>query len=180
VAELGPFIESVVKGWLNRAMERNVSIVTWAMAEWYRVSVERANFWGLLEKAVAEKEQMLESISQMRTRRRKRRRKDAEGGDASPDQDDAIIAESSEEKPTKAMLLRYMGRMTFEVPVPSTLEGDAASYVRIQWHIEFDWTGDAKSKVGVLAGVPGKCKTPFFRMHLYDLLTDSLCRAFKR
>jgi hypothetical protein len=47
--------------------------------------------------------------------------------------------------------------MDLEVPV---LEGGGGevSTLRVQWRIGFDWTGEARSEVGVLVGVPGKCE----------------------
>jgi hypothetical protein len=47
--------------------------------------------------------------------------------------------------------------MDLEVPV---LEGGAGevSMLRVQWRIGFDWTGEARSEMGVLVGVPGKCE----------------------
>lgn len=35
------------------------------------------------------------------------------------------------------------------------------STLRVQWRIEFDWTGEARSNISVLAGVPEKCELFF-------------------
>jgi hypothetical protein len=32
------------------------------------------------------------------------------------------------------------------------------SMLRVQWRVGFDWTGEARSEIGVLVGVPGKCE----------------------
>lgn len=36
-----------------------------------------------------------------------------------------------------------------------------ASELRVSWGIEFDWTGEARSKLGVEVGVPGKCECSY-------------------
>jgi hypothetical protein len=63
------------------------------------------------------------------------------------------------EEMAAAGLLRYMGRtcMDLDVPVLGGGEGEASA-LRVQWRIAFDWTGEARSEIGVLVGVPGKCK----------------------
>lgn len=35
---------------------------------------------------------------------------------------------------------------------------DVTSTLRVQWRIEFEWTGEARSDISIMAGVPGKCE----------------------
>jgi hypothetical protein len=53
-----------------------------------------------------------------------------------------------------------MGRTRLDLEVP-VLDGGGhgdVSTLRVQWRILFDWTGEARSEIGVLVGVPGKCE----------------------
>ncbi|KAL2759974.1 hypothetical protein ACRALDRAFT_1079115 [Sodiomyces alcalophilus JCM 7366] len=155
ISELGPFVETICSGKQNSAMDRNVSILCWAMAEWHRISVERAKVWCLLERETADRGRLLETVGRTRMRKRPGRRREEEEGGGGLDQTGA--AECVGEFP-RAALLAHMGRTTFEVPIPEDGEEDESKWpcLRIQWHIEFDWTGEGCSRVGVLLGVPGK------------------------
>ena len=69
--------------------------------------------------------------------------------------------------------------MDLEVPVLEGGEGAAAA-LRVQWRIVFDWTGEAKSEIGVLVGVPGKCESrrrPVAWFLTVNSVADVLCRA---
>lgn len=159
ISELGPFVETICAGKQNSAMDRNVSILGWAMAEWHRISVERARVWCLLEREVADRGRLLEIVGRMRKRKRPgRRAQDDEEGEGGTDS--TGTAEGAGEFP-RAALLAHMGRTNFEVPLPDDGEEDESRWpcLRIQWRIEFDWTGEGVSRVGVLLGVPGKCKS---------------------
>lgn len=149
-SELGPFIEKICNGDCNRSMQRNVGILSWAMGEWLRVSIERAIFWFHLGKQLASTEAILESTQKLRTRK-SRRRKDGEG-----DSDDESAKEEADL--TKAELIEFMGRQSLHVSIPNLDEEDENLSLRLDWKINFDWTGEAESKVGVATGIPGKCK----------------------
>ncbi|KAL0933817.1 uncharacterized protein CTRU02_210616 [Colletotrichum truncatum] len=154
VAELGPFIEKLTKSGSNIHMKRNVSIVTWAMAEWYRTAVERAKVWHVLEIELADKEKLAESVAKIRTRRKKRRRKD-DADSENPDTDGVPGEKDHAETLTRSALLPHLGRTTYEIPIPDAVD-EETSCLRIQWRIDFDWTGEAQSKVGLMIGVPGR------------------------
>ncbi|KAF7552776.1 hypothetical protein G7Z17_g4077 [Cylindrodendrum hubeiense] len=142
-AELGPFIEKICAGDCNRTMERNVGILSWAMGEWIRVAMERAVFWCQLEKGLGSKGAVLEAAGKMRTRK-SRRRKDDEEDEETPEDGDTI---------KRSDLIRYLGQQWFEVSIP---DGGLGTAVRLEWKTEFDWTGEAQIKLGVMVGVPGK------------------------
>ncbi|KAJ3960679.1 hypothetical protein N0V92_002690 [Colletotrichum tropicale] len=153
VPELGPFIEKVASGGSNTHMKRNVSIVTWAMAEWYRLAVERANVWHVLESELGDKEKLVQSVAKIRTRRKKRRRKDDD--DPSQDADSAFGDKDRAQNLTRGALLPHLGRTAYEIPIPDAVD-EETSCLRIQWRIDFDWTGEAQSKVGLMIGMPGR------------------------
>lgn len=150
IAELGPFVEAQCEG------KRNVSVVCWAMAEWYRIAVERARFWCELERQVQTPGELAAMVREVRRSKwHKKRRRDGEDADG-----DAGAAGGLPAKPVaRGAVLAHMGRTAFEVPVPEEgVEESKWPCLRIQWKIEFDWTGEGGSKVGVLAGMPGKCE----------------------
>ncbi|KAL2265994.1 hypothetical protein VTJ83DRAFT_5346 [Remersonia thermophila] len=111
--------------------------------------------------------------------------------------DGSVKADKAE---TAADLLPYTGRtkMDLEIPVlaaaatrtsgrgggkgqrnPAGDAGKEASALRVQWRIVFDWTGEAKSEIGILVGVPGKWHRHDERGRLAGLpkLFDELLRA---
>ncbi|KAH7375560.1 hypothetical protein B0T11DRAFT_334891 [Plectosphaerella cucumerina] len=150
IAELGPFIEAQCAG------KRNVSVMCWAMGEWYRIAVERARFWCDLEHQVQTKEGLVELAKQARmSRRRKKRRRDEDDEeDGTPE---GGLAPQSSSHAKRAAVLAHMGRTSFEIPIPEEGENeDKWSRLRVQWRIEFDWTGEGRSQVGVMVGMPGK------------------------
>ncbi|KZL63725.1 hypothetical protein CI238_12457 [Colletotrichum incanum] len=154
VAEVGPFVQKVTQGGSNTHMNRNVSIVTWAMAEWYRIAIERANIWHTLESELGDKEKLVQSVAKIRTRPKKRRRKDDEEGN-SQEADGATTEKNRTENLPRSVLLPYLGRTAYEIPIPDAVK-EETSCLRIQWRIDFDWTGEAQSKVGLMIGMPGK------------------------
>ncbi|KAF6816019.1 hypothetical protein CPLU01_13978 [Colletotrichum plurivorum] len=154
VPELGPFIEKIVKGGSNTHMKRNVSVATWAMAEWYRVAVERAHVWHVVESELGDREKLRASVARIRTRRKKRRRRDDEeqpSQEADEGSGDKLRADSL----NRSVLLPHLGRTTYEIPIPDAVD-EETSCLRIHWRIEFDWTGEAQSKVGLMIGMPGR------------------------
>ncbi|KAK1999399.1 hypothetical protein LX36DRAFT_655539 [Colletotrichum falcatum] len=151
LAELGPFVQKVIQGGSNTHMNRNVSIVTWAMAEWYRIAIERASVWHTLEDELGDKEKLAQSVANIRTRRKKRRRKDDGDGDGQEAATENIHAENL----PRSALLSHLGRIAYEIPIPDAVTQET-SCLRIHWKIEFDWTGEAQSKVGLMIGMPGK------------------------
>ncbi|KAL1838208.1 hypothetical protein VTJ49DRAFT_2935 [Mycothermus thermophilus] len=101
---------------------------------------------------------------------------ESQDGNGGLSEDGSVKPEKTE---TAADLLPFMGRtrMDLEIPVLAAAtrttgsrggkgrrgeEGNGAdkdvSALRVQWRIVFDWTGEARSEIGVLVGVPGKCE----------------------
>ncbi|KAL2119943.1 hypothetical protein VTJ04DRAFT_6904 [Mycothermus thermophilus] len=108
--------------------------------------------------------------------------------------DDGEEEDGKMEKETAADLLPFMGktRMDLEIPVLTAAGsggkgrgkgkgggGTEVSALRVQWKIVFDWTGEARSEIGVLVGVPGKWHQHDQRGRLAGLpkLFDELIRA---
>jgi hypothetical protein len=174
-AELTPFVEKIVSsGRRSSALSNNVSVLCWAMGEWLRLATQRARVWCVLEREVVADESVLsETVKRIRMRaaQRKRRRKRGQQRQQqrqqqqqrTEDEDDSSEPEDEEDADGDGKgletrdLLSYMGRtsMDFDIPV---LGGDEGSMLRVQWRVEFDWTGEGRNKIGVLVGVPGKCK----------------------
>lgn len=147
--ELGPFVEKICASDCNRSMQKNVGILTWAMAEWLRVAVDRAELWCQLENSLGSKDGVSESTSQMRARKSRRRKSDDEDEDSTFTHVESV---------NKTDFIRYMGQQYFDISIPQNDTEDSGTVVRLKWATEFDWTGEAESKLAVLMGVPGKCE----------------------
>lgn len=157
VDELGPFVRTIVdseKGSIS-ALKRNVSILTWAMAEWTRLAYRRARFWCKVTEELAHRQGITDCAKKMRmSRKRRRAPKQQQESDEEHSEDDG---ESTEKRQvTKAQLLPFLGRSSFDLDLsPGGMdEGE----LRINWNIGFDWTGEGKSAIGVLVQAPGKCE----------------------
>ncbi len=164
--ELSPFIRSVVNQTNpNSALTNNISVLAWAMAEWVRVAMRRAKVWHLLEEQLGSKDALAESVAAIRARKkRKRTRRDAGQEDDEDGQvwNNAAASAKAGDGGTlsQAELLPHMGRTSMDLDIPAIdgSEDEDKSGLRVQWRIEFDWTGEAQSRIGVLLGVPGKCE----------------------
>ncbi|KAK4165648.1 hypothetical protein QBC43DRAFT_315591 [Cladorrhinum sp. PSN259] len=167
VAELNPFVQKIVKkddDVPSSGLYNNVSVLTWSMAEWLRVSVQRAKVFSTLENEVGDKERLQKMVRRMRERkqkrRRKRKRRDAEREEDIDEEDEDGEGDEKEGKKhfEARELLPYMGRTCMDLEVPCLNSDDEAetSKLRVVWKIHFDWTGEARSELGVLVGVPGK------------------------
>ena len=96
-----------------------------------------------------------------RDTRRSRRGVDDDAEEEEEDDDEEREATGVDDgvgKLDAAGLLPFVGRTCMDLDVPVGEGGVAA--LRVQWRIVFDWTGEAKSEIGVLVGVPGKCESP--------------------
>lgn len=147
--ELGPFIHKICTGDCNRSMQRNVGILSWAMGEWLRVAIERAGFWCQLEQTLSTKDGISKVTTQMRTK--KRRRKDDDGDE---DMDELAGVDTVK----KVDIIRYMGQQHYDISIPYNDAEESSTNVRFNWKVEFDWTGEAQTKLSVLVGAPGKCE----------------------
>lgn len=168
-AELQPFLDTATSSDVphyHPSLTRNVSIVCWAMAEWYRVALRRAKVWHALDTQLgpdAGKAGLVEVVLAMRALKKSRRTRQKEQAS-----DAGAGAAAGEESSLDAMLfskkdvLPHMGRTSMDFVIPRlAAEGGGegvVSELRVDWRVEFDWAGEARSKLGVEVGVPGKCK----------------------
>ncbi|KAI8945323.1 hypothetical protein F4801DRAFT_135932 [Xylaria longipes] len=154
VPELGPFIDTILRGGGNSALTRNVSVVTWAMGEWVRLATRRARFWHAVTRELGSREGVLRCVEGMR--RRTRRGRGSHDDDEEEDADD----ESEKKDPSKADVVALMGRTSLDLNLPGGDDGDEGDdeevTARINWKVEFDWTGEARSRIGLLLSAPGK------------------------
>ncbi|XWW98405.1 hypothetical protein V2A60_006405 [Cordyceps javanica] len=142
-AELKPFVDTICKGPCNRSMQRNVGMLFWAMAEWRRAAVERAEVWARLDTEVLAKGGPAQAAAAMR-------REAEQSGDkvAAPPREGVVLRSAD---------LRYlMGKQAYDIAIGSGAGRRDGAHVRLEWKIGFDWTGEAESKLAVLEGVPGK------------------------
>ncbi|KAK0707656.1 hypothetical protein B0H67DRAFT_602941 [Lasiosphaeris hirsuta] len=153
--ELIPFVDRVVSktSGSSSGVTNNVGVLTWAMGEWLRVATQRARVWCVLEREVQEKEALRGLVGRMRSQRKRRRRRAGRDEEEEESEDEEALEDGA--KYGAAELLPFMGRtsMDFEVPF---LGGEESSTLRVQWRVRFDWTGEGRSGIGVLVGVPGK------------------------
>lgn len=170
----------------SSALTNNVSVLAWAMGEWLRVAAQRAKVWSVLERELADKRALADMVARSRVRKKQRRRTRRQanarsGGDNGDDDqreddadEDGQDAEGGKKKGAAAVtvkdLLPFMGRTSidFDIPVLDAADVDAdagagagagvgsVSALRVQWRIDFDWTGEARSDIGVLVSLPAK------------------------
>ncbi|RYO94180.1 hypothetical protein DL762_000690 [Monosporascus cannonballus] len=157
--ELRPFVQRTIQGENSSALTRNIGVVTWAMAEWVRVATRRARFWCSIEDELASRDGIAKCVKRMRQgRRRKPVGRSAAMEDADVDGEEEPVggADKTETKGddfSRADLLRYLAKSSFDIDLHG---GDQAPSVRIEWNIDFDWTGEAQSKLALLVAVPAK------------------------
>lgn len=140
--ELEEFAQKICEGDCNRSMQRNIGILTWAMAEWVRVARRRAKLWYWLERRLS-REDSVSSLAQAARQR---------------DAIDQMLMEGDEEMPLKDML-RLVGKQSLTIACPAREGAQGEASLRFRWRIEFTWTGDATSTTDVTLGVPGNCKS---------------------
>ncbi|OAA70687.1 hypothetical protein ISF_02661 [Cordyceps fumosorosea ARSEF 2679] len=143
-SELRSFVDTVCGGGpCNRSMQRNVGMLFWAMAEWRRAAVERAEAWARLDAEVLAKGGPAQAAAAMR------RQAEQTSEKVAPPPREAVVLGGSD--------LRYlMGKQAYDIPIESGGSKRDNAHIRLEWKIFFDWTGEAESKLAVLEGVPGK------------------------
>ncbi|KAI0454147.1 hypothetical protein F5B21DRAFT_258453 [Xylaria acuta] len=161
VPELGPFIDTMLRngrGSNNSALTRNVSVITWAMGEWVRLATRRARFWHAITRELGSPERILRCAEGMRRKRTRRGR-----GSYDNDEEDAEDDDETEKKdPSKADVIALMGRASLDLDLPAgdnggdEEDGEEEVTARINWKVEFDWTGEASSRIGLVLSAPGK------------------------
>lgn len=173
--ELQPFLDSITstKAQYHPALTRNVNLLCWAMGEWYGVALQRARFWVSLERSLDSKDRLVEVVLAMRSRKKRKRRRQDHSGEADSGIGESFTADSEAhpELSTKSRLLPHMGRTSMDVQIPYLTSDDVTelSELRVKWTMEFDWAGEARSKLGVELGVPGKCEYLVYHLRLRHL-----------
>jgi hypothetical protein len=162
ISELAPFIDRVLHRPRTSAMTRNVSIITWAMGEWYRIALQRAHVWSLFGKEFGPGAAFREVVMRMRSKSRKRKMQPGTLTEEAGEESEGVEKGGGldGDGPQKEDLTANLGRNAFEIPISgrSGDDEDEESTLRIQWKIEFDWTGEGRSDVSALVGAPGKCE----------------------
>ncbi|KAJ4393945.1 hypothetical protein N0V93_003162 [Gnomoniopsis smithogilvyi] len=160
--ELDSFIDRIVspQAQYHPVLTRNVNILCWAMGEWYGIALQRAKFWVALERALDSKDGLIEIVLAMRARKKRKRRRQGQSGEADSEIGEGFTvgSDSDPQLPDKSRLLPHMGRTSMDFQIPY-LTGDGTtelSELRVKWTMEFDWAGEARSRLGVELGVPGK------------------------
>ncbi|KAB5566096.1 hypothetical protein GE09DRAFT_1218372 [Coniochaeta sp. 2T2.1] len=146
------------------ALSRNVGVLTWGMGSWLRVAVRRAKVWRTLDRQLGSTDDLARTLSRVKAasgqgRRSKRKARDEDaateqGGEK--DGDSVATEDWIDSLVDTDDLLPYMGRQGMEFRIPSKGSEQEASVLAVQWRIEFDWTGEATSRIKALAKVPGK------------------------
>lgn len=152
VPELGPFIDSMLRGGGNSALTRNISVVTWAMGEWVRLATRRARFWHAVTRELGSADKVLRCAEVMRRRTKRGRSQQQQ----SVDDDDEDEVEKKE--PSRADVIALMGRSSLDLVIPPGDNDDELVTARICWKVEFDWTGEARCLIRLLLGAPAKCE----------------------
>ncbi|PFH56995.1 hypothetical protein XA68_15661 [Ophiocordyceps unilateralis] len=149
--ELQPFLDKICSGDCNRTMQRNVGILSWAMAEWYRVAMRRALFWLRLERNLGSPDKVMRSAAHLWEGRRRQQQQPEDEVETERN------VKTEEDTCTTADLMRYLGQHALDIRVPTGKGSDGDEcFLRLEWRIDFDWTGEAQSRVTTLVGVPGK------------------------
>ncbi|KAI0509726.1 hypothetical protein F5B22DRAFT_615754 [Xylaria bambusicola] len=169
VAELGPFIHNIThpRAGINSALTRNIGVVSWAMGEWVRIATRRARFWCDVERQLGSSEARMRCAKMMREGVRKKARgrprkdvdEDDDEGSGSGDEGDG--GGRDKDGPSKAEVIARMGRTCFDLRLSSDDDDDGygeegSLAARIEWRVEFDWTGEARSKIGLAMRAPAK------------------------
>ncbi|KAI1172206.1 hypothetical protein F4777DRAFT_521990 [Nemania sp. FL0916] len=183
--ELDPFLHTILRkgsssssgsGSNGGALTRNIGIVTWAMGEWLRVATRRAHFWHAVTNELGSTDLLRSCARAMRektTARRKTRGRPANGdkntnGEANGGGDDDGGGGAGKKDPKKAVIVALLGRTSFDLDLSGISrpggagngdgddDGDEPLTARILWRVEFDWTGEARSKIAFLLKAPAK------------------------
>lgn len=159
----------------SSALSRNVGVLTWAMGSWLRVAVRRAKVWRTLDRELGTPDAVIRTVARVKAGGNGWRRKyqtgsgvddhSKDGGENDADSDNSADCIGSLVNTDD--LLPYMGQLWMDLAVPSSAQGKGSgittktdvSVLRIQWRIEFDWSGEATSQIRALVSLPGKCKT---------------------
>jgi hypothetical protein len=134
IQQLSPWAHQELGSWIQaQTREGDVSTIGWACGRYWDLSVVRARVWArccekypqLVPETVRKLEATAPAI-----------------GEHVQDQDGSIMAGTS-----RAELRAHLGRQTLRC------QRDGATVI-FKWKIEFDWTGEVQSKLGVETAFP--------------------------
>lgn len=101
-------------------------------------------------------------------KKRKASRRDDDGEEGGEGEDDGEEEEDDDEeddgkKIPEQELVPYVSRTSMDYDIPlligsGSVNSGEKSSLRVQWKIEFDWTGEARSDIRVFVALPGKCE----------------------
>ena len=162
--ELGDFVR-------RQADLKAMPILGWAMGRWLEVARRRAAFWCAVQDEVGSKEKREKTIAKLSAGKKGRGRKNAEMED--DEEGDEERDRGMKGKWSRRQLLQRMGRTSMEIED----EGSKVE-LRIEWTMEFDWTGEVESKLSAAARVPMGCKSysskPLFPLASHPSLLSTL------
>ncbi|GAP91458.2 hypothetical protein SAMD00023353_6200390 [Rosellinia necatrix] len=185
VGELGPFLAGILDGNDNNndnvnskngdvgngqdsatptptpTPTRNVAVATWAMGEWVRLATRRARFWCALRRELGSRAAVARCAAEMRAARGRRKGRGRGGGEDDEDDGDGDRGGKMRRPPPLADVVALMGRTSFDLDLSGADnddddDGEGELTARILWRIEFDWTGEARSKIALLLAAPAK------------------------
>ncbi|KAI1815961.1 hypothetical protein GGS20DRAFT_296089 [Poronia punctata] len=160
VGEVGPFVQQVTRGGPDCALTRNISILTWAMGEWVRLASRRAQFWYAVEQELLRSKGLAHCATTMRKITRKRPGRAHGQSYRERDENNELLgAGKGSTRPSKADLIALMGQTSLDLDLSSAAGAETQDesdilVTRIEWRIEFDWAGEARSKIGLLLRAP--------------------------
>jgi hypothetical protein len=164
-AELGPFVTRILDPEASSSLRRNVSVMTWAMAEWTRLATKRARLWCRIRQELGTSEGIQTCAKKTRKGRWRKGARRPSLHDDDEGEDPSEQLETEKNSFSKADLLAELARTSFDLD----LDGPS---IRIQWRIDFDWTGEGRSKIGLLVATPGKCESALLIVEQNVSLTD--------
>ncbi|KAI3321035.1 hypothetical protein HD806DRAFT_504390 [Xylariaceae sp. AK1471] len=161
ISELGPYLEKIIRGsGNNSALTRNVSVVTWAMGEWVRLATRRARFWYAVQHELGSTEKLAQCARAMRQSMKRKPGRSRSRYEEDGEDEEQSDATSDKARPSKADLVSLLGRTSFDLDLLGAAGADEINNEsligRIHWRIDFDWTGEARSKIGFLLSAPAK------------------------
>jgi hypothetical protein len=159
ITSLSSWAKRELQTWLDQyaVKRKDITAASWAVQSYWTLTRRRAEVWCWCDNEFSD---LLEHDSNdmngvhQRSKSKKGKRK-AQSGRKGTEMDDSVEEEGDE--PSRQELAAHLGRQAF------TFCRDGIR-CRIEWTIGMDWTGEAKSRIGVSLGIPGtseSCRTIF-------------------
>lgn len=139
-AELGPWVRQRAES--TGPLGRDVNAIHWAMGQWFESALRRARFWCAVEAEMGSEEGRKRIKKRMAVWDR-RKHASTEGWEEEGE---------TARKWTRRELLPQMKRRSLVMAVEGV-------EVTLEWHIGFDWTGEAEQRISASARVLKSCKS---------------------